>query len=60
MMNKDMIVLDHASLLKTCEVDGERIQMLSKSVDKMLHEMYRRRHALKRVSKVKKIFNIRY
>ena len=57
-MKKDMIVLDHTSLLKTCEVDGERIQMLSKSVDSMFRTIHRRKYALVRIKKVKNIFNI--
>ena len=58
-MKKDIIVLDHLPLLKTSDlVDGERIQKLSQSVDKMFRAIHRRRYALERIVKVKKIFNI--
>lgn len=58
-MEKEIIVLDHLPLLKASNiVDGERIQKLSQSVDRMFRTMYRKRHALERASKVKKIFNI--
>ena len=58
-MEKDIIVLDHLPLLKSHNpVDGERIQRLSQKVDKMFRAMSRRRHALERIVKVKRIFNI--
>ena len=58
-MKKDIIVLDHLPLLKTSDlVDGERIQKLSQSVDRMFRAMSRRREALERMVKVKNIFNI--
>jgi hypothetical protein len=56
---KENIVLDHISLIKTYDdVSGIKIKKLSKSVDMMLHAMHRRRHALERIVKVNKIFNI--
>ena len=58
-MKKDIIVLDHLPLLKTSDlVDGERIQKLSQSVDRIYRSMNRSRQAFKRVLKVKRIFNI--
>lgn len=58
-MEKDIIVLDHISLLKNSNfVDGERIQKLSQDVDRVFRSMQRCRIAFQRVSKVRKIFNI--
>ena len=58
-MEKEIIVLDHLPLLKASNiVDGERIQKLSQNVDRMFRTMHRRRYALERIVKVKKIFNI--
>lgn len=51
--------MDHISLLKSYDfVDGERMQELSKNVDKVFQRMQRCRVAFKRASKVRKIFNI--
>jgi hypothetical protein len=57
-MEKDIIVLDHIPLFEKSNIVGERIKRLSESVDNMYRLMHRRRHAFKRVLKVKKIFNI--
>lgn len=57
-MEKDIIVLDYLPLLSESNIVGERIKRLSESVDNMCRLMHRRRHAFKRVLKVKKIFNI--
>jgi len=58
-MEKDIIVLDHISLLKSTDfVDGERIRELSQDVDKVFLRMQRCRIAFKRASKVRRIFNI--
>ena len=57
-MEKDIVILDHISLLKTYEVHGSKIKELSKGVDRMFRAMSRRREALERMVKVKRIFNI--
>lgn len=58
-MEKNIIVLDHTSLLKSYEfVSGERILELSKNVDKVFRVMSRRRRALDRIAKAKSVFNI--
>ncbi len=56
-MEKDIIVLDHISLLKSADLDGERIQKLSQNVDRMFRAMSRRRE---RMVKVKRIFNTKF
>ncbi len=58
-MEKDIIVLDHISLLKSSNfVGGERIQKLSQDVDRVFRNMQRCRIAFQRASKVRRIFNI--
>lgn len=58
-MEKDIIVLDHISLLKSsCFADGERIQKLSQEVDKVFRVMSKRRRAFDRIAKAKRVFNI--
>jgi hypothetical protein len=58
-MEKDILIMDHISLLKSYDfVDGERMRELSKNVDKVFQRMQRCRVAFKRASKVRKIFNI--
>jgi hypothetical protein len=49
--------LDHISLLKSADLDGERIQKLSQNVDRMFRAMSRRRE---RMVKVKRIFNTKF
>ncbi len=56
-MEKDIIVLDHISLLKSGDLDVERIQKLSQNVDRMFRAMSRRRE---RMVKVKRIFNTKF
>jgi hypothetical protein len=56
-MEKDIIVLDHISLLKSADLDGHRIQKLSQNVDRMFRAMSRRRE---RMVKVKRIFNTKF
>jgi len=56
-MEKDIIVLDHISLLKSNDLDGHRIQKLSQNVDRMFRVMSRRRE---RMVKVKRIFNTKF
>ncbi len=56
-MEKEIIVLDHISLLKSADLDGERIQKLSQNVDRMFRAMSRRRE---RMVKVKRIFNTKF
>ena len=58
-MENDILIVDHISLLKSSQfVDGEKMQKLSKNVDKIFQKMQRCRVAFKRASKVRKIFNI--
>ncbi len=58
-MENDILIVDHISLLKSSQfVDGEKMQKLSKNVDKVFQKMQRYRVAFKRASKVRKIFNI--
>ncbi len=70
-MEKDIIVLDHISLLKSADLDGHRIQKLSqnehnekiyvnchyKIINRMFSTMSRRRE---RMVKVKRIFNTKF
>jgi len=56
-MEKDIIVLDHISLLNSADLDGERIQKLSQNVDRMFRAMSRRRE---RMVKLKRIFNTKF
>ncbi len=56
-MEKDIIVLDHISLLKSADLDGERIQKLSHKDDRMFRVMSSRRE---RIVIVKRIFNTKF
>ena len=58
-MEKEIVILDHIPLGEYYDnVSGSKIKELSKSVDRMLYAMHRRRHALRRIAKTKRIFNI--